>query len=172
MGRDNRGVLDTWQTACLLHSSRRTDSTFIILVDVSIAAAIFYVIPKTTFLFALYNQNRNDNKKVLLHERKRHTIRWVASTRYAVPVGGTPPWNLTWMGGVPPPCPAPPILGSDLDRGYPLPPTWTWKGGTLPILTWEGGTPRPADVNRQTPVKTVPSLVPRTRAVKMTITLL
>ena len=47
-----------------------------------------------------------ENKKVLLRERKRHTARCVASTRYAVPVGGTP---------------RPPVLGSDLDRGVPPP---------------------------------------------------
>ena len=44
------------------------------------------------------------NKKVLLRERKRHTARRVASTRYAVPVGATPP---------------PPVLGSDLDGEVP-----------------------------------------------------
>ena len=49
-----------------------------------------------------------------------------------------------------------------LEKGYPL------------VQTWEGGTPRqldwvpPPDVNRQTPVKTVPSLVLRTRAVNIT----
>ena len=39
------------------------------------------------------------NKKVLLRERKRHTDRRVASTRYAVPVGrgGVP--TLGWGGG-------------------------------------------------------------------------
>ena len=104
-------------------------------------------------------------KKVLLRERKRHTTRRLASTRYAVPAGGTP------------------ILGSDLGgcSGYPLlrqgktpvwgtpfpgggypfpggryplprpgkgvPPTWTWEGctpplgpgkGVPPAWTWEG----------------------------------
>ena len=99
-------------------------------------------------------------------------------------------WDLTWMGGT---CPTPPphILGSDLDggragtpldlgrgcptrrldlgRGTPFPPPGPGKGVTLPppTWTWEGGTPHPhANVNRQTPVKTVHSLVLRTRAVK------
>ena len=85
------------------------------------------------------------NKKVLLRKCKRHTARRVASTRYAVPVGGRPPppqiltWDLdsgypynTKGGGS--------ILnlptGSTLSwpgMGYPLPPSWTWDGGTLPL---------------------------------------
>ena len=116
------------------------------------------------------------HKTVLLRERKRHTARRVASTRYAVPVGGYPP----------------PILGPDLDGGG-VPPSQVWmKGGGVgipfrsgrrgswvplpgldggyPILlmgmgvptrpdlgrgyplvqTWEGGTPHP-DLGRCTP---------------------
>ena len=56
----------------------------------------------------LMKENPSFNKKVLLRERKRHTARRVASTRYAVLVGvGVPtlgggylPW---WGGGVPTP---------------------------------------------------------------------
>ena len=93
--------------------------------------------------------NTCENKKGLLRERKRHTTRCIASTRHAVPVGGTPPpqsWDLTWVGGTPPswdltwaggyppssppPSPGilpgwegPPILGSDLGGGgTPRPP--------------------------------------------------
>ena len=43
------------------------------------------------------------NKTFLLHERKRHTARHIASTRYAVLVR------------------VPPVLGSDLDGGVPPP---------------------------------------------------
>ena len=44
------------------------------------------------------------NKKVLLRERKRHTARHVASTHYAVPVGGGgggtyPRWGVPTLGG-------------------------------------------------------------------------
>ena len=91
------------------------------------------------------------NKKVLLRERKRHTARRIASTCYAVPVGGTPPsWDLTWIGGYPLPREVPPSqvgyphldlekgtpcldLGRgyphlDLTRGYPPPPPGPGKG--------------------------------------------
>ena len=56
--------------------------------------------------------------KFLLREPKRHTARHVASTPYAVLVGGTPPIlgsDLYGWGTCPAP---PPIQGSDLDRGY------------------------------------------------------
>ena len=61
------------------------------------------------------------NKKVLLHERKRHTACRVASTGYAGLMGGT--------------------------LGYP--PTWTWRGGTPhhqldgipPTISWMGYPP-------------------------------
>ena len=58
------------------------------------------------------------NKKVLLCERKSHTARRVASTRHAVPIGGTPP-----------------ILRPDLDGGCPLPRSGWW--GT-PSQVWMG----------------------------------
>ena len=60
------------------------------------------------------NNGNNKNKKILLRERKRHTARRVASTRYAVPVGGTPTWEDVppiWEGGTPLPgkgAPSPP----------------------------------------------------------------
>ena len=81
----------------------------------------------------------------------------------------------TWDGGTP--CP-------DLERGTPSVKTWEWGIPILtldgvtpsphpdlgnlvpPVLTW-GGVPPLASVNRQTPVKTVPSLVLRTRALKI-----
>ena len=82
------------------------------------------------------NQNLLRNKKVLPPERKRHTARRIASTRYAALcnpdlVGGVP--------GVPPHHP-------DLVGGYPI---QIWSGGTpskpnwgwYPIQTWSGGTP-------------------------------
>ena len=80
------------------------------------------------------------NKKVLLRERKRYTARCVASTRYAVPVGGYPPppsWDLTWMG---------------------LPPSQVWMGGYP--------SPPPADVNR---LKILPSLILWMRAVIISV---
>ena len=52
----------------------------------------------------LFKSKNKNYKKVLLRERKRHTVRRVASTCYAVPAG------------VPPPS----ILGPDLDVGYPI----------------------------------------------------
>ena len=73
------------------------------------------------------------NKKVLLRERKRHTARCVANTRYVVLTGYPPPPR----GGV-----RYPPRGVQVPRpgggGYPDPPS-------------------PPPVDRQTPVKTVPS---------------
>ena len=118
------------------------------------------------------------NKKVLLRERKRHTVRRVASTRCAAPVpwvgegvptlaGGT---YLEW--GVP-----------TLERGGYL----LWKVGTYPgwkgylpymggFLSWMRGVLTHGKlegrlspgVNRGTPVKTVPSPMFRMRAVIIT----
>ena len=101
--------------------------------------------PSATYLFS--------NEKVLLRERKRHTDRRVASTRYAVLVGGG--------GGVPTLGGGVPTLGRGvptLGGGY-LPwggtyPGWgvptlgggylPWVGGYLPwvggYLPWLGGT--------------------------------
>ena len=68
------------------------------------------------------------NKKILLHERKRHTTHCVASTHYAVPVGVPP--ILTWDGITP--CP-------DLRWGY-TPLSWP-EMGYPPVLTWDGVPP-------------------------------
>ena len=135
-----------------------------------------------------------NNKKVILRERKRHTARCVASTRYAC-------CSVQWGAemGYPPP-----DMGYPLDMGYPsldmgyhprhgyLP--WTWgpppRWGTPPEMgyprTWDGvppypdlkwGTPPtsdlrwgkpppPASVNR---LKILPSPILRMRAVKINI---
>ena len=91
------------------------------------------------------------NKKVLLRERKRHTARHVASTRYAALSNPDlpPPPSRPGRGGTPsrlgqegrtPGIPHHP----DLVRGYPGYPLniQTWSGG-YPIQTWSGGTPCP-----------------------------
>ena len=102
--------------------------------------------------------------------------------------GGNP---LPGLGrGYPPPGPGKGIPPTWTWEGG-TPPTWTWAGGTPPAWTWEGGNPPawtwkgvppprpgegdtppsphpPTDVNRQMPVKTVSSLVLRTRAVIIT----
>ena len=62
-----------------------------------------YLIMLLRYSLSHNNERQIKYKKVLLRERKRHTDRGVASTRYAAPVGGTPS----------------PILGSDLEGGYP-----------------------------------------------------
>ena len=69
--------------------------------------------------------------------------------------GGTSPTIQTW--GTPPNHPP---------SRHGVPPIQTWDGVPLTIQTWDG-VPPPAsqNVNRQTPVKTVPSLVLHTRAV-------
>ena len=103
--------------------------------------------------------NKFQNKKVLLHERKRHTARRVSSTPPAILSWGGYPilgwvvslsgWGVPhlWMGGTP----------SLDEEGTPslagVPPIWTWLGypmsgpgwgtpplqdlpGVLPIWTW------------------------------------
>ena len=65
------------------------------------------------------------NKKVLLREHKRHIARHVASTRYAVPVGGTPT-----------------VLGPDLERGGGVPPSQVWMGRVLFPGLDGGGAPQ------------------------------
>ena len=101
----------------------------------------------------------NYNKKVLLHERRRHTACHVASVCYtALSPHPVPTW--TWD-GVPPPSPG-------LGMGYP--PSWTWDGVTSHLdLGWgippdrlDGVPPPLRNVNKQTAVKRVL----RTRAVK------
>ena len=66
------------------------------------------IIPCVVFDPGLNNRAQNIskiNKKVLLHERKRHTACRISSTPYAVlSGGGTPsqvPPNLTWLVGTP-----------------------------------------------------------------------
>ena len=131
------------------------------------------------------------NKKVLLHERKRHTARRIASTRYAsgggglphpVMVGGDP--IQSWLGGypiqswwgVPHPVmvgvPHPVMVGGTLGtpsrpgqggyHGSGVPPTiHTWDG-VPPTHRPETGYPPPTSVDR---LKILPSLILRMRAV-------
>ena len=81
------------------------------------------------------------NKKVLLRERKRHTVRRVASARYA------DLYPVPCLGGYPFPCP----------RGYPVPclggtPSHIW-GGT-PFHVW--GVPHPRSGGYPVPCPGVP----------------
>ena len=71
------------------------------------------------FFHKIWKEKWN-HKRVLLRERKRHTVGRVSSTRYAGLVEGTPLSGI-WPG-----------------RGYC--PTWTWKG-VPPAWAWEGVTP-------------------------------
>ena len=74
------------------------------------------------------------NKKVLLRERKRHTVRRVASACYAALCDGG---GQTW--GTPPDMGYPPDMGSPQDMGYP-PKTWGTPTPDMGYLrTW--GTP-------------------------------
>ena len=137
--------------------------------------------------------NFSENKKVLVRERKRHTARWVASARSAFlsPDGGGGTPIQSWLGGgglppsspddrgVPPSSPDMGVPPSSRDGGYahpitiggypiqsrPPPPPVSWMG--VPTLSAGWGYPPPRNFNRQTPVKTVPSLVLCTRAVKI-----
>ena len=104
------------------------------------------------------------NKKVLLRERKRHTARHVASTPYVV---------LSWLTPPPPPRldltpPPSPLAGPD-------PPPRRLDLTPPPRLSWPTDpTPPPPPwtdrfVDGQTRVKTLPSLVLRTRAVKIEV---
>ena len=135
------------------------------------------------------------NKKVLLRERKRHTARRVVSTPSVVLPGYPPPPGggyLTWVpppgGGVPDPCTPPgggvpepppggtrsggiPDLGTPPQRGGVwVPPPASWHSGKCCKALWDMGTP-PLWTDRlmdgQTRVKTLPSLVLRTRAVNI-----
>ena len=87
------------------------------------------------------------NKKVLLHECKRHTARRVASARYAALSnggwGGSTPTIQTWPGGYPP-CPdlgwgkppSRPGMGyPHSDLGYPPHPDLGW-GTPPPTHQW------------------------------------
>ena len=97
-----------------------------------------------------FNSKKNANKKVLLRERKRHTARRVASTRFAD--GGVPPIPGLDGGGIPsslgrgvPQVPSHPDLGRGYP-GYPRPRSG-WgvphsADGENPIQSWMGrGTP-------------------------------
>ena len=110
------------------------------------------------------------NKKVLLHERKRHTTRQVSSTPSAVlSLRGYPIHD--WGTPQPPSWPSQgvshPWLGylpqSGPGWGTPLEGTWDKSLGYLSERTWDQlkyygmGMGTPPGVNRQTPVKTVPS---------------
>ena len=82
------------------------------------------------------------NKKVLLRERKRHTARCIASTRYAALsnpdlVGGVPHPDL--VGGVPQ---VPPKLGWGTPTEMVYPPR---PGMGYPPQTWDGGYPPDLD---------------------------
>ena len=110
-----------------------TDSVYLLLVPVSMSFSDsvnepLHGDPQKCKIVLIHT-----NKKVLLRERKRHTDRRVASTRYAAPGGGGGvPWaGAPMLGGTPgqaPPLPggypgwAPPLV-----RGYPrqAPPAWT-----------------------------------------------
>ena len=94
------------------------------------------------------------HKKVLLRERKRHTVRRAASARIML------------------------RLQTVLDegRGYPqysgpgmgYPPVQTWEQGTSPTLTWDGVLPPPPSRCGLThKVKILPSPILRMRAVKI-----
>ena len=90
-----------------------------------------------------------DNKKVLLHEYKKHTAHHVASTHYAVPVGGTPQSRSQVMMGVPS---SQVRTGSGYSHpangGYPFPGQdgstpnlGPRSGGDTPFPGQDGGTP-------------------------------
>ena len=116
------------------------------------------------------------NKKVLLRERKRHTARRVVSTPSVVlpgypPQQGTPP-ILTWPGGyltrVPPRPGYPP--GGVPDQGTPLaripPPSWPGRGGTWPgypparVPPWGGTWPGYPPGQGTPPARVPPGGVP------------
>ena len=109
-----------------------------------------------SFISVINNNNFNKydqlfNKTVLLRERKRHTARRVASTPATV---------LSWG-----------VEVHHLGLGYPTPQEGTWEqslgyppqkghGTRGSIMEWRWGNPPPPPppgVNRQTPVKTLPS---------------
>ena len=124
------------------------------------------------------------NKKVLLRERKRHTDRRVASTRYAALPGvgtptpvGVPPPPASWMGypprpagwGTPPPASWMGYPPGQLD-GVPPPASWmgyppaSWMGYPPPA-SWMGTPPRPLRCELTDKLKILPPLVLRTRSV-------
>ena len=129
------------------------------------------------------------NKKVLLRERKRHTARCVANTRYVVltgypPGGGTRSGTPPPPGGVPSQVPPPGGVSGYPPGGYPV----RYPPGGYPVrYPPRGGTRTPRGVPGQVPPGGVPGpplpplwtdkhlwkqylpVVLRTRAVKMWI---
>ena len=76
------------------------------------------------------------NNKVLLRERKRHTVHRVVSTPYVVLIGYPSRPDLAGGGTLP--------GGGGTAPGYPpgrVPPILTWPGGTLPGYPPRQGTP-------------------------------
>ena len=102
-------------------------------------------------------QNISIKKKILLHERKRHTARRVTSTRCAaLSARLVYPHPSRWGGGC--------VTPIQPDRGVPHLRCWeldgvppSWHGGTPPPGRAGWGNPPPPGVDRHTPVKTVPS---------------
>ena len=99
-------------------------------------------------------RKNNFNKKVLLRERKRHTARRVASTCYAVPVGGYLLWwggaypgggYLPWVGGIYSGWGVPTLVGGGTYPWWGVPTLGggvpTLSGG-VPTLVWGGTYPR------------------------------
>ena len=89
--------------------------------------SVYVKVKKQTFLA---------NKKVLLHERKRHTACRIASAHNAALSNGGYPIQ-SWVGGTP----------SSLARGYPI---QSWLGG-YSIQFWLGGSPSSPDLGWGTP---------------------
>ena len=102
-------------------------------------------------------KKKNQNNKVLLRERKRHTARPVASARYARGGGGIPfshdggvP-HPVMVGGTPPPSrPGPGVGDGGGTMGTPHHPDLGW--GTPPTQTWDGVTPPPPPMVKQTDI--------------------
>ena len=82
-----------------------------------------------TFNFRGWRAKVQDNKKVLLHDRKRHTTRRVASTHSAV-------LSRVWGGGVPQSCP-----GQEGGGGATPVLSWTGEGVPQSCPGWGGATP-------------------------------
>ena len=125
------------------------------------------------FLNFITSRFEINNKKVLLRERKRHTARCVANTPYVVLTGypprggtrsGTPPGGSGYPpGGYPVRYPRgvryPPWGGTRSGTPGGSPGSGTPPGGVPSQVPPQGGYPDPPSppVDRQTPVKTVPS---------------
>ena len=111
----------------------------------------------------------------LPRKRQRHTARHLASTPYVVlTMGGYPSWlGVSHTEVNPPPPPEtgvpPPESTWDQWKYYGMemgtPPSPKGHGTSESIMGWRWGTPPPPGVDGYTSVKTVSSLVLRTRAV-------